>query len=415
MKILDVAEFYSERGGGVRTYVEQKFEAAKAAGHRLCVIAPGREDRVENISAGKLFWVKSPVIPIDRRYHLFWRQKPIDEIINAERPDFIEGSSPWRGAWFAGRQSPAIPKALVVHQDPVLTYPHTFLGEIFSAAQIDALFAGFFRYFRRLQDLFDTTIVASPWLGARLSRLGLRQPQIVPFGVDQDAFAGAERSEELRRAMLADCGINHPNARLLVTISRHHPEKRIPMMIEAARQASYSQPIGLYIIGDGPSRSAIERLAIRTPGVRVAGYIGDRERLAEILASADAYLHACPTETFGMVIAEAMAAGLPMVVPSSGGAADLASPECAEFFTPDDAQDCADAIIRLLRRDAAALRASTRRSAARLNSTSDHFRALFLAYEKLAERKPGSGGERRPASAGASSAIDASLAALAAN
>jgi len=41
VKIVDVAEFYAERGGGVRTYVNQKLAAAAAAGHEAVVIAPG--------------------------------------------------------------------------------------------------------------------------------------------------------------------------------------------------------------------------------------------------------------------------------------------------------------------------------------------------------------------------------------
>ncbi|HXI86686.1 MAG TPA: glycosyltransferase, partial [Parvularculaceae bacterium] len=376
MRILDVAEFYSHQGGGVRTYIEQKFAAAKAAGHQLCVVAPGSCDRTDIMAGGKLMWVKAPAIPMDRRYRLFWRPGAINEIVASERPDFIEGSSPWKGGWFAGRQSPAIAKALVIHQDPVLSYPHTLLRGAFNATQIDALFAWFFRYFRRLQDLYDTSVVASPWLAARLSSLGMRAPEIVPFGVDQSAFTGAARSESLRKAMLAECGLSEPDARLLITVGRHHPEKRLPMMIDAFDSASSVRPIGLYIVGDGPSRRSIEKLASKIRGVYVAGFVHERARLATMLASADAYIHACPSETFGMVIAEAMAAGLPLILPAAGGAVDLAPRNCAEFYEPDNADDCAGAIIRLLSRDQSALRAAVLRSAAALSSTADHFSRL---------------------------------------
>lgn len=387
MKILELAEFYSQQGGGVRTYVEQKFQAARSAGHNLCVVAPGPEDRVENRSGGKLIWVKSPPLPVDKRYHLFWAQKPIDQIVAEERPDFIEGASLWRGAWLAGRQPASIPKALVVHQDPVSSYPQTILRNILTKSQIDALFAWFFRYFRRLQELFDTTIVASAWLAERLASAGLKRPELVPFGVDSLEFSHTERSESLRSAMLEECGVHIRDAKLLITVNRHHPEKRLPMLIEAFQAASSLEPMGLYIVGDGPSRAKIERLAAKTPGVHVAGFISDRRKLAHMLASADAYIHGCPTETFGMVIAEALCAGLPLILPSAGGAADLASPECAEFYEPDNAGDCASAVIRLLSRNQDALRAASLRSAARLSGTADHFRALFTAYERLVDGK----------------------------
>ena len=385
MKILELAEFYSQRGGGVRTYVEQKFEAAKAAGHSLCVIAPGPEDKVEPRSGGKLIWVKSPQIPFDKRYHLFWNQKPIDQIVSQERPDFIEGASPWRGAWIAGRQSPSIPKALVIHQDPVLSYPRTVLRNLLSERQIDAYFAWFFRYFRRLQELYDTSIVASSFMAERLVNVGLKKPELVPFGIDLDEFTRAKGSESLRLSMLKECGVETPEAKLLITISRHHPEKRLPMMIEAFRQASSDAPMGLYIVGDGPGRAKIEKLAAKTHGVHIAGFINDRRRIASMLASSDAYIHGCPTETFGMVIAEALSAGLPQILPSAGGAADLATPDCAEFFQPDNAQECASAIARLFERDQEKLRDAALQSAAKVTATADHFRALFAAYERLVD------------------------------
>lgn len=387
MKILELAEFYSEQGGGVRTYIADKLAAARAEGHELTIVAPGREDRTETRNGGKLIWVKSPPIPVDRRYHLFWNQRPIDEIVARERPDFIEGSSPWRGAWIAGRQSSLIPKALVIHQDPVLTYPRTLFRGAFSGESIDRAFAWFFRYLRRLQSLFDTSIVASSWLSQRLEGLGLIRPQIVEFGVSR-VGAGSQHEHRLLRAeMLRNCGLDDPETKLLVTISRHHPEKRIPLMIDAVARAGKSRPIALFMIGDGPTRARIEKLASRTRGAFVAGYIKDRRLLSGMLASADAYIHGCPAETFGMVIAEALCAGLPLIVPSAGGAAEIASPRCAEFYKPDNAEDCAAAISRLLARDPRLLRREALLAGSQIRSPSDHFRALFKAYEKIIEQR----------------------------
>ena len=115
-----------------------------------------------------------------------------------------------------------------------------------------------------------------------------------------------------------------------------------------------------------------------------------------MLASADAYIHGCPAETFGMVIAEALCAGLPLVVPNAGGAAEMASPACAEFYAPDKAADCALAIERLLMRDPALLRRGALEAADRVNSTTDHFRALFSAYETIVDRRASEnvGGEK---------------------
>lgn len=387
MKILEVAEFYSERGGGVRTYINRKFAAATAAGHQLVLIAPGPSDRIETRIGGKVYWVKSPVIPFDPRYHLFWRQEPIDEIVAAENPDFIEGSSPWRGAWFAGRQPARIPKALVIHQDPVLTYPRTILRNLAPGQSIDLMFAWFFLYMRKLQRLFDTSVVASSWLSARLTQLGLTAPQIIPFGVNKDEFRLTQYCSDLRRQMLQSCGVNPDSGRLLITISRHHPEKRIPLLLEAAAIAGKSRPIGLYIVGDGPIRNRIDRLAGKFGGTHVAGFVSDRDQLSAMLASSDAYIHGCPAETYGLVIGEALCAGLPLVVPATGGAAELASDSCAEFFTPDDVVACANAIERIFARDPAQLRRRALEQAAAISTTTDHFTKLFKLYETVIEQK----------------------------
>lgn len=387
MRILEIAEFYSEQGGGVRTYVAEKLNAAHAAGHQLTIVAPGAEDRVVQRDGGKIIWVKSPPIPLDPRYHLFWSQKPIDEIVANVRPDFIEGSSPWRGAWIAGRQPTRIPKALIFHQDPVLTYPRTILRRILSGERVDAIFAWFFRYLRRLQALFDASVVASEWMSDRLAGLGLVRPQTIPFGISRNEPSQALRSLRLRAQMLGQCGLEDADARLLVTVSRHHPEKRIPLMIEATRIAAKRRPIGLFIIGDGPSRARIEKLAAEATGVHVAGFVDDRNRLFNLLASADAYIHGCPAETYGLVIAEALCAGLPLIVPNSGGAAEIATPACSEFYSPDSTEECALAISRLFERDQMNLRREAACAARRIRSSTDHFSSLFSFYGSIVENR----------------------------
>ena len=60
MKIVDVCGFYSETGGGVRSYVHHKFDAARKAGHDLMVIAPGEASYVQETRGGRIAWVKEP-------------------------------------------------------------------------------------------------------------------------------------------------------------------------------------------------------------------------------------------------------------------------------------------------------------------------------------------------------------------
>lgn len=385
MKILDISEFYSEDGGGVRTYVEQKFVAARLHGHSVVVIAPGGEDRVQKTDGGKIIWVKAPVLPFDHRYHVFWSRKAIDDIVAAEKPDLIEGSSPWRGGWIAARQPAMIPKAMVVHQDPVLSYPHMLFATTFAPESIDRKFSWFYRSYARMQAHYDLTIVSSDWLADRLMAQGMRRPTPVRFGVEVARFIRARPSAAMRARMLAACGVVDPGATLFLSVCRLHPEKRVSLMLKAFEIASKRAPMALFHAGDGPRRKVMQALAQTIPGVHLAGPVRDRDELATMFASADAYAHACPNETFGMTVAEAMAAGLPLVAADEGGAGELARPEFSERFASNDVDAMADALVRMCARDAAWRQKAGAAARAEAPSTADHFRRLFSAYEHLVD------------------------------
>ena len=120
------------------------------------------------------------------------------------------------------------------------------------------------------------------------------------------------------------------------------------------------------------------------------GFSKDREALATHLANADALVHGCPFETFGLSIAEAMSCGLPCVVPDDGGANEMHDPGSGERYAAGHAKACMDATVRLLERarlNKAELRTSAAQAAARLPSVIDQFREqLDLSTARLADR-----------------------------
>lgn len=385
MKIVDVAEFYAELGGGVRTYINQKLEAAARAGHEVVVIAPGPEDAEEERLGGRICWVKGPPMPLDPRYYVLWREAAVHQILDREAPDLVEGSSPWSGGWFVARWPGSAVKTFVFHQDPVAVYPQTFLGHRLGIDRVDRMFGWYWAYLRSLSAHFDATVVSGEWLAEKLRRFGLRHAEAVPFGIDKARFSPSRRDPAVRKRMLERCGVGE-EASLLVTISRFHPEKRLGTLLAAFRRASETRPMGLVIYGDGPLRNWIKRNAARVPGVHLAGFVTDREEVATSLASADAMLHGSAAETYGLVIAEALCSGLPIIVPNQGGAADLADPSYAETYAPGDVADCTAAIEALLHRDRAALVAGCARAAQHeIGTMDDHFQQLFELYERLIE------------------------------
>ncbi|MEY1660507.1 hypothetical protein AB7669_31415, partial [Pseudomonas aeruginosa] len=84
MRIVDVNEIYSPTGGGVRTYIDRKIEVLASMGHELIVLAPGREDRIEERpGGGAIHYIKAPGMPFDSNYGLFWDAEPIHRRLDA--------------------------------------------------------------------------------------------------------------------------------------------------------------------------------------------------------------------------------------------------------------------------------------------------------------------------------------------
>ena len=387
MKIVDVAEFYAERGGGVKTYINQKLAAAAAAGHEMVVIAPGPEDREEDRLGGRILWVKGPPLPPDPRYYVLYRERAVHQLLDREAPDVVEGSSPWSGGWFAARWKGDALKTFIFHADPVAVYPQTFFGARLGHARVDRMFAFYWAYLRRLSGNFDATIVSGKWLAEKLQGFGIKSAIPVPFGIDKSRFSPAKRDVSMRAQMLESCGLDE-DGQLLLTISRFHPEKRLGTLFKAFEKVASQRKLGLVVYGDGPLKKYHGKRAAKIPGIHLAGFSKDREELARALASSDAMLHGSSAETYGLVVAEAICSGLPVIVPDRGGAADLADPRYAEIYAAGDVEDCAAAIERMLLRDPVELQRSCATvGEGKIGTMADHFSQLFRCYEKLVLEK----------------------------
>jgi alpha-1,6-mannosyltransferase len=388
MKIVDVSEFYAERGGGVRVYTLEKLRAGTQAGHEMVVIAPGPKDDEQICNGGRIVWVKSKPDPLDPRYYLLRRERAVHEILDREQPDVVEGSSTWAGGWYAARWPGSALKTLIFHEDPVAVWGHTFLGSILGADRVDRLCFPYWRYLRRLSRHFDATTVSGTWLERRLCKFGVQHVKTVPFGIEKAHFSPSRRDPEVRKQLLARCGLPE-TAALLICVSRHHPEKRLGTLIDAVKRLNRSQPAGLVLFGDGPLRRWTAYLARNTPEIHLAGFTFDRPLLSAAIASADALIHGSSAETYGLAVAEAICSGTSIVVPNRGGAFDLARPAYGESYLPGDSKACAAAIRRLLDRDRSALQAACADAAThQICSMDEHFEALFGFYaQRLGDRK----------------------------
>lgn len=384
MRIVDVNEFYSPTGGGVRTYLERKMGLLAEMGHELIVVAPGREDRVEEWpGGGRIHFLKSPRLPFDANYGLFWDPEAIRALLDRLDPDVVECSSPWRPAWIVGNwRSDKAAKVFFMHNDNMAAYAQRWFEDVASHQRIERAFGWYTRYMGRFLELYDAVVTNGPALEKRLRARGLRIDAAMPLGIERGHFSPALRDEGLRRAMLEQLGLGEDGL-LLLGLGRHHAEKRWPVVIDAVERAGARLPAGLMMLGHGKLTPKLEKRIAGSPHIRLFRPVYHRERLARIMASCDALIHGADGEPFGLVASEAIASGLPLIVPASGGCAEVADPHASELYEPRDAASAAMAIARLYARDRQMLRRAAVAAAARVRSDREHAADLMDYYAGL--------------------------------
>jgi alpha-1,6-mannosyltransferase len=383
MKIVDVSAFYSPHGGGVRTYVERKFVHAAAAGHDLVVVIPGARDEDRRMpQGGRLISLASPKLIFDGRYRYFKSAAPVHAVLDAEQPDVVEASSPWRTANIVAQWQGDARKALIMHADPMSTYAYRWFGQIAARETIDRRFAPFWNHLRRAAHRFDTIICANPSFSARMQAAGIKRVQTLPLGIEADRFSPSYRTPDLRAQLLAKCELPE-QACLLLGVGRLSAEKRWPMVIDAVTRAGAAHPLGLVLIGAGRDRANILRAIGGNPHIKLIDGIGDRSLLAQIMASADGLVHGCESETFGLVVAEAAASGLPLILPDQGGASGLGAEDRGVTYRSGSAAALARAIQDFMTRDQHQMRAAAVQHSPDICSIGDHFDLLFQIYADL--------------------------------
>lgn len=391
MRIVDVNEFYSPTGGGVRTYLDRKMGILADLGHELIVVAPGAEDGVEERpGGGAIHWIKAPPLLLDRNYRIFVKDEPVWAALDRLAPDIVENSSPWLPAWTVAHWRGDALKVFFAHGDLVGAYPQRWLDSVATPHQVEQAFAWYTRYMGRFLEHYDAFVTNGPALAKRFRRRGLRVDASVPLGIERDWFSPDLRDEKLRASMLAQLGLP-PEGHLLLGLGRHHKEKRWPLVIDAVEAAANDLPVGLMLLGDGPQRKQLEALIAGSPHIRIFRPVYDRLRLSRIMASCDALIHGSDAEPFGLVASEALASGLPLIGPDEGGFAEIADPLFAETYAARDTLSAADAIRRLFGRDQGILRQAARVASARVRSDEDHAVMLMDYYARLfATRRGGS-------------------------
>jgi alpha-1,6-mannosyltransferase len=375
------------------------------------VVAPGGADEVQETAAGgplarsagsaRVIRVRGPASPYDPTYHLLTRFDKIRAIVARERPDVLEIHSPYLAAAGALRARPGTYgiRTFQWHSDFIDTYAGVLEGLGGSFGRATSLLArpvasSLWSLVRNIAKRCDATLVASQWQVAKLAGHGV--PRVVhrPFGIEREVFRKDARSDETRRELLALAGrAPVDDAFLLVAVGRFAIEKRWDVVIDAFLRVRERRDAVLVLVGDGPERARMKARVASSPHARdvvFRGFLKGREALAAVLATADALVHACPFETFGLSIAEAMSCGAPCVVPDEGGAAEMHDPGSGERYRAEDVDACAAAVLRLLARiedEGDALRDRAAAAASKLPTVREQFEQQVAIYTDLLARR----------------------------
>jgi alpha-1,6-mannosyltransferase len=330
----------------------------------------------------RLVRLAGPSLPYDPTYHLLWRVDKVRALVAREHPDVLGIHSPYLAAVAAM----SVPRShfgvriFTWHSDFIDTYLRVMLERHASPRLTSGALEPLWALVRGIGRGCDATFVASRWQAEKLASHGVARVTQVPFGIERRTFSASRRSEERRHALL---GRGRHDWALLVGMGRFAVEKRWDVVLHAFTKLRETTNSVLVLFGDGPERAKMEELVQGRDDVHFAGFETDRTRLAEALASADALVHGCPYETFGLSIAEAMSCGLPAVVPDEGGAAEMVDEANGETYASLDADECARSIARLLARDARSLRRGALEAAARIPDVREQFAATFDAYREV--------------------------------
>jgi len=367
VKLLDVTEFYSPQGGGVRTYLAEKTRwLAPRHDVQHVIVVPSNRTAVAQWERSRAYLVRGPAVPASPGYHFLVAARSLAEIVRREQPDVSEVGSPYFAPWLARRAARSRRARLVafVHENPRL-----YAGR---AAGLVA------RYLRSAHSGFDLAVAAG---ADNLVGLGVPRTAVVPLGVDTALFHPARRDPAWKQEIGA--AAEQPVA---LYVGRLSAEKGLNLVLEALPALHAVTRVRLVLIGEGHLRRRLERAARRRPEMlTVLRFEPDRALLARAYASADLCVAPCPYETFGLAALEAMASGLPVVgVGAAGIGRLLEHADWGRTYRVGDAGDCARALRELLTLDLPAAGRRARAVAVERYGWDRTFAELLALYEGLA-------------------------------
>jgi len=331
MRIALFTETFLPKVDGIVTRLKHTVEHLQTQGNEVLIFSP--EGGLKEYKGAKINGIKGIPLPMYPELKLAIPNPSINFALKRFKPDLIHVVNPAvlgiGGIYYA--------KKLNI---PLVASYHTHLPQYLHHYNLGALEGILWELLKLAHNQAQLNLCTSTAMVDELVSHGIEKVDLWQKGVDTDSFHPSLASQEMRNRLSQ----GHPDVPLLLYVGRVSAEKeidKIKPVLESIPEAR------LAIVGNGPARDELETLFANT-NTNFVGYLHGEE-LGAAYASSDAFIFPSSTETLGLVLLEAMAAGCPVVAARRGGIPDIVTDGVNGYmFNPDDSQGAITATRRLL-------------------------------------------------------------------
>jgi phosphatidyl-myo-inositol alpha-mannosyltransferase len=352
MRIVQTCPYGWDDTGGVQVHIASLARHLAMRGHEVMVLAPGssQSSNPDVVIVGRPMRVRfngsvAPICPSP------WSALRVARALDAFNPDIVHV------------HEPLVPSTSMM---AAMRTPAGLVATFHANAERSRMLRMAAPLLRPLVARIDRTFAVSAAAAGYVSdAVGISRPEILSNGLDLSMFGGVTP---------ADLG---PGRKVLF-VNRLDPRKGFPVLVRAFEEVSRRLPdVRLVVAGDGPDRGALFQLPeLVRRRVILLGAV-PHHAIATVYAACDVFVApATGGESFGIVLLEAMAAGLPIVASAIAGYTEVVRPDEGLLVPPRDSGRLAAAIVELF---------SNQELAARLRAAGTR-RAQDFAWDTMSAR-----------------------------